>query len=173
MSAPFPGMTPYLEHPEGGRVVRNKLIVAITDALTPKLLPRYQVDIEKRIYEIMGFNSLLVGRADVSGKQPAKQQAHQPWLRPLQSQPDRKKPPSPSQKKFAKPTYWLCKTLQDEWNDRILTANAIAINRRKHLIPSLSRCQTLNNQLGNIDPRDTACNALICHKNARPRRRFG
>ena len=70
MSAPFPGMNPYLEHPDRWSTVHNKLIVAIADALTPKLLPRYQVDIEKRIYEVMGFNSLLVGRADVSVQQP-------------------------------------------------------------------------------------------------------
>lgn len=50
--------------------VHNQLIVAIADTLTPKLLPHYQVDIEKRIYEVMGFNSLLVGRADVSVQQP-------------------------------------------------------------------------------------------------------
>lgn len=70
MSAPFPGMNPYLEHPDRWSTVHNKLIVAIADALTPQLLPRYQVDIEKRIYEVMGFNSLLVGRADVSVQQP-------------------------------------------------------------------------------------------------------
>lgn len=37
--------------------------------LTPQLLPKYQVDIEKRIYEIIGANSLLVGRPDVSVQQ--------------------------------------------------------------------------------------------------------
>lgn len=70
MNAPFPGMNPYLEHPDRWSTVHNKLIVAIADALTPQLLPRYQVDIEKRVYEVMGFNSLLVGRADVSVQEP-------------------------------------------------------------------------------------------------------
>ncbi len=70
MSAPFPGMKPYLEHPDRWSTVHNKLIVAIADALTLQLLPHYQVDIEKRIYDVMGFNSLLVGRADVSVQQP-------------------------------------------------------------------------------------------------------
>lgn len=30
--------------------MHNRLIVALADALTPQLLPKYQVDIEKRVY---------------------------------------------------------------------------------------------------------------------------
>ncbi len=69
MPSPFPGMDPYLEHPDRWSTVHNRLIVAIADVLTPQLLPKYQVDIEKRIYEIIGANSLLVGRPDVSVQQ--------------------------------------------------------------------------------------------------------
>lgn len=70
MISPFPGMNPYLEHPDRWSTVHNRLIVALADVLTPQLLPKYQVDIEKRIYEVLGANSLLVGRADVSVQQP-------------------------------------------------------------------------------------------------------
>ena len=70
MSSPFPGMNPYLEHPDRWSTVHNRLIVALADALTPQLLPKYQVDIEKRIYEVVGVNTLLVGRADVSVQRP-------------------------------------------------------------------------------------------------------
>lgn len=70
MSTPFPGMTLYLEHPDRWSIVHNKLIVAIANALPLKLLPRYQVDIEKRIYEVMGFNSLIISRTDSSVQQP-------------------------------------------------------------------------------------------------------
>ncbi len=52
MPSPFPGMNPYLEHPDRWSTVHNRFIVAIADVLTPILLPRYQVDIEKRIYQI-------------------------------------------------------------------------------------------------------------------------
>jgi hypothetical protein len=69
MPSPFPGIDPYLEHPDRWSTVHNRLIVAIADVLTPQLLPKYQVDIEKRIYEIIGSNSLLVGRPDVSVQQ--------------------------------------------------------------------------------------------------------
>lgn len=69
MPSPFPGMDPYLEHPDRWSTVHHRLIVAIADVLTPQLLPQYQVDIEKRIYEIIGINSLLVGRPDVSVQQ--------------------------------------------------------------------------------------------------------
>jgi Protein of unknown function (DUF4058) len=51
MPSPFPGMNPYLEHPDRWSTVHNRLIVALADVLTPQLLPKYQVDIEKRIYE--------------------------------------------------------------------------------------------------------------------------
>ncbi|MEO1401729.1 MAG: DUF4058 family protein [Cyanobacteria bacterium J06635_1] len=66
MPSPFPGMNPYLEHPERWSTVHNRLIVALADFLTPQLLPKYQVDIEKRVYEIIGANSLLVGLPDVT-----------------------------------------------------------------------------------------------------------
>ena len=63
-------MNPYLEHPERWSTVHNRLIVALADALTPQLLPKYQVDIEKRIYEVVGFSTVLVGRSDVSVQRP-------------------------------------------------------------------------------------------------------
>lgn len=63
-------MNPYLEHPDRWSTVHNRLIVALADVLTPQLLPKYQVDIEKRIYEVVGTNSLLVGRTDVSVQRP-------------------------------------------------------------------------------------------------------
>jgi hypothetical protein len=53
MPSPFPGMNPYLEHPDRWSTVHNRFIVAIADVLTPLLLPRYQVDIKKRIYQIL------------------------------------------------------------------------------------------------------------------------
>jgi len=70
MPSPFPGMNPYLEHPDRWSTVHNRLIVALADVLTPQLLPKYQVDIEKRIYEVVGMNSLLVGRPDVTVQRP-------------------------------------------------------------------------------------------------------
>ncbi|NJP09147.1 MAG: DUF4058 family protein [Leptolyngbyaceae cyanobacterium RU_5_1] len=66
----FPGMNPYLEHPDRWSTVHNRLIVALADLLTPQLLPTYQVDIEKRIYEVIGINSLLVGRSDITVQRP-------------------------------------------------------------------------------------------------------
>lgn len=66
MPNPFPGMNPYLESIDFWPEVHNRLNVAIADALVPQLLPKYRVAIEKRIYEINGENSLLVGIPDVS-----------------------------------------------------------------------------------------------------------
>jgi Protein of unknown function (DUF4058) len=63
-------MNPYLEHPDRWSTVHNRLIVALADVLTPQLLPKYQVDIEKRVYEVIGANTLLVGRPDVTVQRP-------------------------------------------------------------------------------------------------------
>lgn len=70
MTYPFPGMNPYLEQPERWPTVHNRLIVALADFLTPLLLPRYQVDIDKRVYEITKLNTLMIGRPDVTIQQP-------------------------------------------------------------------------------------------------------
>ncbi|MCU0545332.1 MAG: DUF4058 family protein [Oscillatoriaceae cyanobacterium Prado104] len=66
MPNPFPGMNPYLENPDFWSEVHNRLIVAIADVLVPQLVPKYRVAIEKRVYEIKGEESLLVGIPDVS-----------------------------------------------------------------------------------------------------------
>jgi hypothetical protein len=63
-------MNPYLEHPDRWSTVHNRLIVGLADVLAPQLLPKYQVDIEKRVYEVIGANSLLVGRPDVTVQRP-------------------------------------------------------------------------------------------------------
>lgn len=70
MPSPFPGMNPYLEHPDRWSTVHNRLIVGLADVLTPQVLPKYQVDIEKRVYEVIGANMLLIGRSDVTVQSP-------------------------------------------------------------------------------------------------------
>jgi hypothetical protein len=75
MAVSFPGMNPYLEHPDRWSTVHNRLIVAIADLLTPQLLPKYQVDIEKRIYEVIDGNLLFLGRSDVSVQEPRQAQS--------------------------------------------------------------------------------------------------
>ncbi len=65
MHSPFPGMNPYLEQPELWHQVHNRLIIAIADALTPQIVPKYRVSIEERIYTSVDDN-LLVGIADVA-----------------------------------------------------------------------------------------------------------
>jgi hypothetical protein len=74
MPSPFPGMNPYLEHPDRWSTVHNRGIVAIADFLTPLLIPRYQVDIEKRIYQITDSlsnpNLQLIGRSDITVQAP-------------------------------------------------------------------------------------------------------
>ncbi len=61
MASPFPGMNPYLEHPDRWSTVHNRLIVAIADLLTPQLLPKSLAE-NPEIHEILihsVFQSLI------------------------------------------------------------------------------------------------------------------
>lgn len=74
MPSPFPGMDPYLEHPDFWAEVHNRLIVALADFLVLQVRPKYRVAIEKRVYEIDEANrddSLLVGIPDVAVQRQA------------------------------------------------------------------------------------------------------
>jgi len=66
MPSPFPGMNPYLEHPELWSEVHHRLITAIADAIAPAIRPKYRAAIEKRTYLSSGEDTILVGIPDVS-----------------------------------------------------------------------------------------------------------
>jgi hypothetical protein len=66
MPSPFPGMNPYLEHPEIWPGVHLLLIAAIAESLAPQLRPKYSVSVEVRMYETTGEQSLLVEIPDVA-----------------------------------------------------------------------------------------------------------
>ncbi|MDY6785200.1 MAG: DUF4058 family protein [Cyanobacteriota bacterium] len=70
MPSPFPGMDPYLEHPDFWPGTHHLLISLLTEALVPQIRPKYEVAIEQRIYTINDANeengkSLCVGIPDV------------------------------------------------------------------------------------------------------------
>ncbi|NET59617.1 MAG: DUF4058 family protein [Symploca sp. SIO2E6] len=77
MSSPFPGMDPYLEHPDFWAEVHSRLIVAIANFLVPRIRPKYRVAMEKRIYEASetdGNNLLVVGiPGTTTNRQPTNQ----------------------------------------------------------------------------------------------------
>ncbi|MEC4813124.1 MAG: DUF4058 family protein [Scytonema sp. PMC 1069.18] len=66
MPSPFPGMNPYLEHPELWVEFHHWLITLIAEFLVPQLRPKYRVAIEKRVYKMTDENSVLIGIPDVS-----------------------------------------------------------------------------------------------------------
>jgi hypothetical protein len=71
MRNPFPGMNPYLEHPELWHQVHNRLIVGIADAIADQIAPQYLVSIEQRIYQSFDDPQSLIGIADVGIKHDA------------------------------------------------------------------------------------------------------
>lgn len=65
MPNPFPGMNPYLEHPEMWPGLHHWLIIEIARLLSPQLRPKYRVAVEVRMHETLGEESLLVGIPDL------------------------------------------------------------------------------------------------------------
>jgi hypothetical protein len=66
MASPFPGMNPYLEHPELWPEVHHLLIGVLAETLNPQLLPKYRVAVEKRVYQTIAEDTLLIGVPDVA-----------------------------------------------------------------------------------------------------------
>jgi Protein of unknown function (DUF4058) len=81
MPSPFPGMDPYLEHPSAWPNIHHRLITAIADVLAPQLLPKYQIVVEERIYQVEGDDSILIGAPDVTVQQG--QKIIQPIIKPI------------------------------------------------------------------------------------------
>lgn len=87
MASPFPGMDPYLEHPEIWPGVHLLLIAALAESLAPQLRPKYLVSVEVRMYETTGEQSLLVGIPDVVVQKSQRQRNRQPSIVTVASPP--------------------------------------------------------------------------------------
>ncbi|MEO1447688.1 MAG: DUF4058 family protein, partial [Cyanobacteria bacterium J06635_11] len=65
MPIPFPGMNPYLEHPELWPQVHRKLMNALAETLEQQLADRYpdryEVRSRQHYYHVSGEDSLVVG----------------------------------------------------------------------------------------------------------------
>lgn len=66
MPSPFPGMDPYLEHPEIWPDVHLGLIAELRNVLSDSVGARYYVAVEQRSYVLHAEEILLVGRPDVA-----------------------------------------------------------------------------------------------------------
>jgi len=66
MPSPFPGMDPYLEHPNLWPGVHHFLITAIADFLSPKLRSKYSVWLKVRMYETSDEEYLLDSQKTVA-----------------------------------------------------------------------------------------------------------
>jgi Protein of unknown function (DUF4058) len=95
MPSPFPGMNPYLELPALWHEFHNRLIVAISDALTPYLQPRYYVAVETRTYLDDDNPELLVGIPDAIVLRASKTPVAQPTAIATQTRPKQIQLPIP------------------------------------------------------------------------------
>ncbi len=66
MPSPFPGMDPYLEHPDRWPDVHTRLIVELGNRLSDRLAPRYVVAVEQRTYMMQPDELVFLGRPDVA-----------------------------------------------------------------------------------------------------------
>jgi len=70
MPSPFPGMDPYLEHPELWPGMHKLLISEIFRFLSPQLRPKYLVSLEVRIYKTADEDLSVISLPDVTVRQP-------------------------------------------------------------------------------------------------------
>ena len=61
MPIPFPGMNPYLEHPDLWPTFHKRFIAALADSLNAHLPAAYRVLLKERRYHVSGEDSLVVG----------------------------------------------------------------------------------------------------------------
>ncbi|MDJ0555060.1 MAG: DUF4058 family protein [Microcoleaceae cyanobacterium MO_207.B10] len=66
MPSPFPGMDPYLEHPDLWPGLHLYLTVKMADLLSAQLSPKYFVSLQVRIYEEKDIESLFADIPDIS-----------------------------------------------------------------------------------------------------------
>lgn len=85
MPTPFPGMDPYLEHPDLWPDVHHGLIEALRTTLALALRPRYRVLVEKRTYRVEPGELVFIGRPDVAAIRKVREPA-EPYAAPAQGQ---------------------------------------------------------------------------------------
>ncbi|MBW4541337.1 MAG: DUF4058 family protein [Myxacorys chilensis ATA2-1-KO14] len=85
MPSPFPGMNPYLEQPVFWSSFHTRFMVAIADAITPNLRPKYYVDVETRTYVDETDEELLVGIPDALVLSPTQTSPLTPGRNPTHS----------------------------------------------------------------------------------------
>lgn len=71
MPIPFPGMNPYLEHPDLWPAVHQRFMSALADTLKRELPSLYQVRLRERYYQVSGEDSLVVGSPGLSWNRQA------------------------------------------------------------------------------------------------------
>lgn len=66
MPIPFPGMNPYLEHPDLWPTVHQRLIATLADVLWQRLPAIYRVRSHTHRYQVSGEDALIVGAPSLS-----------------------------------------------------------------------------------------------------------
>lgn len=66
MPVHFPGMNPYLEHPDRWYEVHRKIIHALAEDLRNQLLEPYQVVVKSQNYRVSGEDALMVGSVELA-----------------------------------------------------------------------------------------------------------
>jgi Protein of unknown function (DUF4058) len=66
MPVSFPGMNPYLEHPDLWPDVHRRFITTLVDLLKTQIPSQYDVAVRKRIYRVSGDDALMVGHHDLT-----------------------------------------------------------------------------------------------------------
>ncbi|MEM9804299.1 MAG: DUF4058 family protein [Cyanobacteria bacterium P01_D01_bin.56] len=64
MPVMFPGMNPYLEHPDLWPEIHPRFVTALANLLKQEVSERYSIVVRKRVYRVSGEDSLVVGQSN-------------------------------------------------------------------------------------------------------------
>ena len=82
MSDMFPGMNPYLEHPDLWPAIHPQFVTALAKLLQKEVSDRYRVVIRRRVYRVSGEDSIVVGQSD-HNRPTANQSVHLAAKQPI------------------------------------------------------------------------------------------
>jgi len=78
MPIPFPGMNPYLEHPDLWPTLHQRFIAALSENLKYRLPSNYRVLLQEHRYQVSGEDSLVVGSPGLDWSQSTRTLRSQP-----------------------------------------------------------------------------------------------
>ena len=117
MPSPFPGMNPYLEHPNFWPEIHHRLIMVMAESLIPQLLPKYIATINQQVYITILEDTLNLDIPDATVQQKPNTSSTDSNLGvAVAAEPTKVKIPMPMEVKYN------CLEIKEMASQRVVTA---------------------------------------------------